>query len=135
MAVTETQIVTPQPSVVVDHTQGEQLVYTLTASGATPVFTLADNLGHIIMTSKGVPPKAEYTRTWPISPDDDPIKDDTQHEMIGLMALVTSYTYKVELVRNDGSVKETVINSEYDRVAPLSDTDKFRRGLNVLVLL
>jgi hypothetical protein len=135
MAVNETPRVEPQPAVLVDRRQGEYLVYKVTVSGATPVFTLADDRGRTILTSEGASPRRDYEREWPLSPDDDPIPRRSEHEIIGLMALVTKYTLTVELCHRDGSVKETVIDSDYERVAPLSDTDKFRRGLSVRLML
>ena len=131
MAVTENPIVPPKPSVLVDGLAGEFLLYKMTALGSTPMFTLADNRGRTIMTSEGLPPQMNYERRWPLSPDDDPVPAQNQHAMIGLMALVTKYTYKVELHNQDGSLKRVVIHSEYTRVAPLADDDKFMRNLTV----
>jgi hypothetical protein len=51
--------------------------------------------------------------------------------MVGLMGLITKYTYKVELHNKNGSVKEVIIHSEYNRVAPFKDDDKFMRNLAV----
>jgi hypothetical protein len=101
--------------------------------GATPLFTLADDRGRTIMTSENIPPQMNYERRWPRSPDDDPVPAESEHAMVGLMPLVTQYTYKVELHNADGSVKAVVIHSQYDRVAPLADDDKFMRDLAVSV--
>lgn len=134
MAVNVTHHVNPQPAVNVDLSLGESLRYTVGASGATPVFTLSDDRGRTILTSQGLPPSAEYIREWPISPEDEPFPSSSEHAIIGLMGLVTQYTYKVELLNSDGSVKETVIHSDFDRVEPFSDTDKMRRSLSVELL-
>lgn len=131
MAVTETPIVPPKPAVLVDGEAGEFLVYKMTVLGATPLFTLADDRGRTIMTSENIPPQMNYERRWPRSPDDDPVPAENEHAMIGLMPLVTQYTYKVELHKADGSLKSVVIHSQYDRVAPLADDDKFMRNLGV----
>jgi len=53
--------------------------------------------------------------------------------MVGLMPLITKYTYKVELHNADGSLKSVVIHSDYNRVDPLEDDDKFMRNLTVRV--
>jgi hypothetical protein len=134
MAVTETPIVPPKPAVLVDGEAGEFLLYKMTVLGATPVFTLADDRGRTIMTSENFPPQMNYQKKWPLSPDDDPVPSESDHAMIGLMPLVTQYTYKVELHNADGSLKSVVIHSQYDRVAPLSVEDKFMRNLTVRVL-
>lgn len=131
MAVNETQIVPPPPAVLVDGEAGEFLLYRMTALGATPLFTLADDRGRTIMTSENIPPQMNYQRRWPLSPDDDPVPAENEHAMIGLMPLVTQYTYKVGLHNADGSLKSVVIHIQYDRVAPLSDEDKFMRSLTV----
>lgn len=133
MAVNETAIVPPKPAVLVDGAAGEFLLYKMTALGATPLFTLADDRGRTIMTSENIPPQMNYQRRWPLSPDDDPVPAESEHAMVGLMPLVTQYTYKVELHNADGSVKSVVIHSQYDRVAPLADDDKFMRDLAVSV--
>lgn len=133
MAVNETPIVPPKPAVLVDGAAGEFLLYKMTVLGATPLFTLADDRGRTIMTSENIPPQMNYERRWPRSPDDDPVPAESEHAMVGLMALVTQYTYKVELHNADGSVKSVVIHSQYDRVAPLADDDKFMRDLAVSV--
>jgi len=134
MAVTETPIVPPRPAVLVDGEAGEFLLYTMTVLGATPLFTLADDRGRTIMTSENIPPQMNYQKRWPLSPDDDPVPRESDHAMIGLMPLVTQYTYKVELHNADGSLKSVVIHSQYDRVAPLSVEDKFMRNLTVRVM-
>jgi hypothetical protein len=134
MAVNETPIVPPKPSVLVDGEAGEFLVYKMTVLGATPLFTLADDRGRTIMTSENVPPQMNYQRRWPISPDDDPVPRESDHAMIGLMPLVTQYTYKVEHHNADGSLRAVVVHSRYDRVEPLSDEDKFMRNVAVRVL-
>lgn len=134
MAVKETPIVPPKPAVLVDGAAGEFLVYKMTALGATPLFTLADDRGRTIMTSENIPPQMNYQRRWPLSPDDDPVPGESDHAMIGLMPLVTQYTYKVELHNADGSLKSVPIHSQYDRLAPLADDDKFMRNLTVRVL-
>jgi hypothetical protein len=88
------------------------------------------------MTSQGIPPQMNYKRKWPVSPNDDPVPHFNEHAMIGLLsALVTQYTYKVELHGQDDSLIETVIHSTYKRVAPFDDADQFRRGLGVNVKL
>jgi hypothetical protein len=133
MAVNETQIVPPKSAVLVDGGAGEFLLYKMTALGATPMFTLADDRGRTIMTSKNIPPQMNYERRWPKSPDDDPVPPESDHSMVGLMPLVTKYTYKVELHNADGSSKSVVIHSAYERVAPLEDDDKFMRNLTVRV--
>lgn len=135
MAVTETPQVPPQPSVIVDRRTGEYLLYKITALGSTPMFTLADDRGRTIMRSESTPPQMNYERKCPTSPDDNPVPRRNQHAMIGLMPLVTKYTYKVELHRGDDSLKEMVIHNVYDRVEPLDDADKFRRNLGVRVLM
>jgi hypothetical protein len=134
MAVNETQIVPPKPAVLVDGEAGEFLLYKMTALGQTPMFTLADDRGRTIMTSENIPPQMNYERRWPRSPDDDPVPPENDHSMVGLMALVTKYTYKVELRNADGSPKSVVIHSEYTRVAPFEDDDKFMRNLTVNVV-
>lgn len=134
MAVTETPIVPPRPAVLVDGEAGEFLVYRMTVLGATPLFTLADDRGRTIMTSENIPPQMDYEKKWPLSPDDDPVPRESDHAMIGLMPLVTRYIYKVELHNGDGSIKSVPIHSQYDRVAPLADDDKFMRNLTVRVL-
>jgi hypothetical protein len=131
MAVTETQHVEPQTDAVVDLRVGEYLLYKMMALGSTPMFTLADDRGRTIMSSEGVPPQMNYQRKWPISPDDDPIPRNSEHAMIGLMSLVTKYRYTVELHARDDSLKETIIDSDYDRVKPFDDADQFRRSLGV----
>lgn len=131
MAVTENPIVPPSPAVLVDGEAGEFLLYKMTALGDTPLFSLADDRGRIIMTSQGVPPQMNYERRWPINPDDDPVPAESDHSMVGLMPLVTKYTYKVELHKRDGSLKRVIIHSEYDRVEPFADDDKFMRNLTV----
>lgn len=133
MAVNETPIVPPKPAVLVDGAAGEFLLYKMTALGATPLFTLADDRGRTIMTSENIPPQMNYQRRWPLSPEDDPVPAESEHAMVGLMPLVTQYTYKVELHNADGSVKSVVIHSQYDRVTPLADDDKFMRDLAVSV--
>ncbi len=133
MAVTETPVVPPQPSVFVDRSVGEYLFYKITALGSKPVFTLADNRGRTIMTSQGVPPQMTYTRKWPKSADDDPVPRRNEHAIIGLMGLVTQYTYEVEHRSEDDAVIEKVIHSVYKRVAPFDDTDQFRRVLAVRI--
>ncbi len=135
MAVTETPVVPPQPAVTVDRRSGEYLLYKITALGSTPMFTLADDRGRMIMTSQGVPPQMNYQRKWPRSPDDDPVPRINEHAMIGLMGLVTQYTYEVELHRQDDSLKEKVVHSVYNRVEPFDDADQFRRSLGVNVQL
>jgi hypothetical protein len=135
MAVTETPVVPPQPSVTVDRRSGEFLVYRITALGSTPMFTLADDRGKTIMTSQGVPPQMIYERSWPKSPEDDPVVRVNEHAMIGLMGFVTQYTYEVELHRQDNSLKEKVVHSIYKRTEPFDDTDQFRRSLGVNVKL
>lgn len=135
MPVTETPVVPPQPAVTVDRRSGEYLLYKITALGSTPMFTLADDRGRTIMTSQGIPPQMNYQRKWPSSPDDDPVPRINEHAMIGLMGLVTQYTYRVELHGQDGSLKETVIHSTYKRVEPFDDADQFRRSLGVNVKL
>jgi hypothetical protein len=136
MAVNRTHIVPPRPAVLVDGAAGEFLIYKMTALGATPLFTLADDRGRTIMTSENIPPQMNYQRRWPLSPDDDPVPGESDHAMKALMALggITQYTYKVELHKADGSIKSVPIHSQYDRVAPLSDNDKFERNLTVRVL-
>ncbi len=134
MAVTETPIVPPRPAVLVDGEAGEFLLYKMTVLGATPLFTLADDRGRTIMTSENIPPQMNYEKKWPVSPDDDPVPRENDHAMIGLMPLVTQYTYKVELHNADGSLKSVVIHSQYDRVAPLSVDDKFMRNLTVRIM-
>lgn len=131
MAVNETPIVPPKSSVLIDGEAGEFLVYKMTALGATPMFTLADDRDRTIMTSENIPPQMNYERRWPMGPDDDPVPAESDHAMIGLMPLVTKYTYEVELHNADGSTKAVVINSEYDRVAPFDDDDHFKRNLTV----
>jgi hypothetical protein len=106
----------------------------MTALGATPEFTLADDRGQTIMTSENIPTQMNYQKRWPLSPDDDPVPAESDHAMIGLMPLVTQYTYKVELHKADGSLKSVVIHSQYDRVAPLAADDKFMRNLTVRVM-
>ena len=133
MAVTENQIVPASAAVLIDGEAGEFLLYKMTVLGDTPMFTLADDRGRTIMTSEGLPPQMNYERRWPLSPDDDSVPAESDHSMVGLMALVVKYTYKVELHNKDGSVKKVVINSEYTRVAPLADDDKFMRNLTVRV--
>ena|SRR5882724_2089390 len=133
MAVNETPIAPPKAAVLVDGAAGEFLLYKMTALGATPLFTLADDRGRRIMTSENIPPQLNYQRRWPLSPDDDPVPGESDHAMVALMSLVTQYTYKVELHNSDGSLKSVVIHSQYDRVAPLSDDDKFMRNLTVRV--
>lgn len=135
MAVTETPVVPPQPSVTVDRRSGEFLVYRITALGSEPMFTLADDRGKTIMTSQGVPPQMTYERNWPKSSEDDPVVRVNEHAMIGLMAFVTEYTYEVELHRQDNSIKEKVVYSIYKRTEPFDDTDQFRRSLGVNVKL
>lgn len=132
MAVVENAIVPPNAAVFVDGQAGEFLLYRMTALGDTPMFTLADDRGRTILTSEGLPPQMNYQRRWPLSPDDDPVPAESEHAMVGLMALVTKYTYKVELHNRDGSLKEVVIHSEYTRVAPYEDDDEFRRNLGVV---
>jgi hypothetical protein len=134
MAVNEVPIVPPKAAVLVDGAAGEFLLYKMTALGATPQFTLADDRGRTIMTSENIPPQMNYQRRWPLSPDDDPVPGESDHAIIGLMPLVTQYTYKVELHSADGSTKSVPIHSQYDRVAPLADDDKFMRNLTVRVL-
>lgn len=133
MAVTEDPQVPPQPSVVVDRRVGEYLFYKITALGSTPMFTLADDRGRTIMTSQGVPSQTKYERKWPRSPEDDPVPPRNEHAMIGLMSLVTQYTYEVDHRRADDSVIEKVIHSIYKRVKPFDDADQFRRSLGVKV--
>jgi len=133
MAVNETPIVPPKAAVLVDGEAGEFLLYKMTVLGQTPMFTLADDRGRTIMTSENLPPQMNYERKWPKSPDDDPVPAESDHSMVGLMALVTKYTYKVELHNADGSLKSVVIHSDYSRVAPLEDDDKFMRNLTVRV--
>lgn len=132
MAVVENAIVPPNAAVFVDGQAEEFLLYRMTALGDTPMFTLADDRGRTILTSEGLPPQMNYQRRWPLSPDDDPVPAESEHAMVGLMALVTKYTYKVELHNRDGSLKEVVIHSEYTRVAPYEDDDEFRRNLGVV---
>jgi hypothetical protein len=134
MAVTETPNVEPQPAVAIDQRVGEYLLYKITALGSTPLFTLADDRGRTILTSEGVPPQMNYKRKWPISPNDDPAPRRGEHSIIGLMALVTKYNYKVELHNADDSIKETVVDSDYNRVPPFDDADQFRRNLSVRLL-
>jgi|SRR6185503_16842683 len=131
MPVVENPIVPPSASVLVDGEGGEFLLYKMTALGDTPMFTLADDRGRTIMTSEGLPPQMNYQKQWPTSPDDDPVPAESDHSMVGLMALVTKYTYKVELHNKNGSLKKVIIHSEYTRVAPLADDDKFMRNLTV----
>lgn len=131
MAVTENAIVPPNAAVFVDGRVGEFLLYKMTALGDTPMFTLADDRNRTIMTSEGVPPQMNYERRWPQSPTDDPVPAESEHAMVGLMPLVTKYTYKVELHNQDGSLKTVLIHSEYTRVAPFADDDKFMRNLSV----
>lgn len=133
MPVVENAIVPPSAAVLVDGEADEFLLYKVTALGDTPMFTLADDRGRTILTSEGLPPQMDYERRWPLSPDDDPLPAESDHAMIGLMALVTKYTYKVELHNKNGSLKKVVIHSEYTRVAPLADDDKFMRNLTVRV--
>ena len=133
MAVNEVGIVSPNASVLVDGVAREYLLYKITALGATPMFTLADDRDRTIMTSENIPPQMNYERRWPISPDDDPVPPVSDHSMVGLMALVTKYTYKVELHNADDSLKAVVIHSEYTRVPPLADDDQFMRNLTVRV--
>jgi hypothetical protein len=135
MAVDETPIVPPKPAVLVDGEAQEFLLYKITVLGATPLFTLADDRGRIIMTSKNIPPQMNYQRRWPTSPDDDPVPAESDHSMVGLMSLVTEYTYKVELHNADGSLKSVVIHSKYSRVEPFEDDDKFMRNLTVRVAM
>jgi hypothetical protein len=135
MAVNETPIVPPRPAVLVDGGAGEFLLYKMTALGDTPMFTLADDRGRTIMTSEGIPPQMNYERRWPKSPDDDPVPPESDHSMVGLMSLVTKYTYEVELHNADGSLKSVVIHSDYNRVAPFEDDDKFMRNLTVRVAM
>lgn len=131
MSVTENAIVPPSAAVLVDGEAGEFLLYKLTALGDTPMFTLADDRGRTIMTSEGLPPQMNYERRWPLSPDDDPVPAESEHAMVGLMGLITKYTYKVELHNKNGSLKEVIIHSEYNRIAPFKDDDKFMRNLAV----
>lgn len=131
MAVVENAIAPPNAAVFVDGQAGEFLLYKMTALGQTPMFTLADDRGRTIMTSEGLPPQMNYERRWPLSPDDDPVPAESEHAMVGLMPLVTKYTYKVELHNKNSSLKEVVIHSEYTRVAPFQDDDKFMRNLGV----
>jgi hypothetical protein len=133
MAVKETAVVPPQPSVIVDRRVGEFLLYRITTLGSTPAFTLVDDRGRTILTSQGIPPQMVYEREWPKSPDDDPVPPINEHSVIGLMAAVKTYTYEVELIRKDGSLKEKVIHSIYERIPPLDDADQFRRVLGVKV--
>ncbi len=135
MAVNETPIVPPRPAVLVDGGAGEFLLYKMTALGDTPMFTLADDRGRTIMSSEGIPPQMTYERRWPKSPDDDPVPPESDHSMVGLMSLVTKYTYEVELHNADGSLKSVVIHSDYNRVAPFEDDDKFMRNLTVRVAM
>jgi len=135
MAVNETPIVPPRPAVLVDGGAGEFLLYKMTALGDTPMFTLADDRGRTIMSSEGIPPQITYERRWPKSPDDDPVPPESDHSMVGLMSLVTKYTYEVELHNADGSLKSVVIHSDYNRVAPFEDDDKFMRNLTVRVAI
>jgi len=135
MAVAETPIVPPKPAVLIDGEAEEFLLYKMTALGATPVFTLADDRGRTIMTSENIPPKMNYERRWPISAEDDPVPPESDHTMVGLMALVTKYSYKVELHNSDGSLKSVVIHSDYNRIAPFADDDKFMRNLTVRVAM
>jgi hypothetical protein len=134
MAVNEVPIVPPKAAVLVDGAAGEFLLYKMTALGATPQFTLADDRGRTIMTSENIPPQKNYERRWPLSPDDDPVPGESDHAMIGLLPLITQYTYKVELHNADGSIKSVPIHSQYDRVEPLADDDKFMRNLTVRIL-
>ena len=131
MAVAENPIVPPNAAVLIDGEAGEFLMYKLTALGDTPIFTLADDRGRTIMTSEGLPPQMNYERRWPQKPDDDPVPAESDHSMVGLLALVTKYTYQVELHNKNGSLKRVIIKSEYTRVAPLADDDKFMRNLTV----
>ena len=131
MAVVENAIVPPSAAVFVDGQAGEFLLYKVTALGDKPMFTLADDRGRTIMTSEGLPPQMNYQRQWPLSPDDDPVPAESEHTIVGLMALVTQYTYKVELHNKNGSLKEVIIHSEYTQVAPFENDDKFMRNLGV----
>jgi hypothetical protein len=131
MSVVENAIVPPSAAVLVDGEAGEFLLYKMTALGQTPMFTLADDRGRTIMTSEGLPPQMNYERRWPLSPDDDPPPAESDHAMVGLMGLITKYTYKVELHNKNGSLKEVIILSEYTRIAPFKDDDKFMRNLAV----
>lgn len=131
MAVVENAIVPPNAAVFVDGQAGEFLLYKMTALGDTPMFTLADDRGRTIMTSEGLRPQMSYQRRWPLSPDDNPVPAESEHAMVGLMALITKYTYEVELHNKSGSLKEVIIHSEYTRVAPFEDDDKFMRNLGV----
>lgn len=133
MAVKETAHVSPQSAVLLDGEAGEFLIYKLTALGSTPMFTLADDRDRTIMTSEGLPPQMNYQRKWPESPEDDPVPAESDHAMIGLMPLITKYTYKVEVHNADNSLKSVVINSDYERIQPFSALDQFRRTLTVRV--
>ena len=133
MAVNERPIVPAKPAVLVDGEAREFLVYSMTVSGDTPLFTLADDRGRTIMTSENLPPQMNYERRWPASPDDDPVPAESDHSMVGLMPLVTRYIYKVELHNGDGSLKSVLIHSDYSRVEPFEDDDKFMRNLTVRV--
>jgi hypothetical protein len=131
MAVKKTEHVAPQVDTVVDLRVQEYLLYKVTALGQTPMFTLADDRGRTIMTSEGVPPQMNYERKWPSSPTDDPVPRNSEHAIVGLMGLITKYRYTVELHKKDDSLKETVIDNEYERIAPLDDADQFRQSLGV----
>jgi hypothetical protein len=131
MAVKKTEHVAPQADAVVDLRVQEYLLYKITALGQSPMFTLADDRGRTIMTSEGVPAQMNYERKWPTSPTDDPVPRNSEHAIIGLMPLITKYRYTVELHKKDDSLKETVVDNEYERIPPLDDADQFRQSLGV----
>jgi len=119
------------PSVIVDASNGESLLYRVIVEGATKgIFTLVDGrTQQLLMSSKDTPhsttPDFTFERRWPQSVDR--VSTSTSHTMGFHFLGVTKYVYKVIHHRQDGQ-DITLMDIEY---VPSSDTDSFFEDLFV----
>jgi hypothetical protein len=106
--------------VFLDVTNGEHLVYRVTARGATPIFTLVDSQSEqLLMSNNDSPiatmPAVVYERQWPLPADPQP--EATSHTMAFHFLAAISYRYEVVRNRGDGG-SDVLIDITYSSKAP-----------------
>lgn len=122
-------------AVLVHASTDEFLLYKLTASGATPIFTLTDSDGNLIMSSQDAPNppgSGTYQREWPRPVD--PVATVTSHTMGMHFLAAIKYTYEVEhrLRSASGSgLIQLLIDIDYESDAA-TDTAFQRLGVSTV---
>src|SRR5437868_5647565 len=121
-----------EPSVTVNLTAGERLIYQVIVRGSTPTFTLEDSrAGKTLLNSEDEPTSQEpltFSRRWPRQ--GDTIEVLTQHTMGMTFLAAVQYTYKADLLRPDGT-KQPVIDMDFKSS---SAEDDFFQNLAVSVI-